>query len=196
MAVRLVHTEPGQVGRSVAARAAALTQTRSVLAVSARLTGAALRREFEAAGVDLARLFVLDVTSHGIQPATRDPAHEAYVPGPAMLELIAKRIEQVLRVRAERPATVLVDDLATFAHYNPPDALVEIVRHMMATRPPQHEYEYVLSGSEPPRLVEALRSIVGEESDILSSGDLTARPPVSGRSGGPVDLSKNLQSKR
>lgn len=196
MAVRLVHAEPGQVGHSVAARAAVLTQSRSLLIVSARLSGPVLRRDLEHAGVDMARVFILDVTSHGLHPSQRDPEHEAYVPGPAMLELIAKRTDQILRAKAERPATVLTDDLVTFSHYNPPEAIVEIVRHQMATRRPQDELEYVVGGGEPPRLLEALRHSIGEERDILASGDLARRPPATGHSTGPVDLSKRLQSRR
>jgi hypothetical protein len=196
VAVRLVHAEPGHVGASVVARAAALAQTRSVLIVSARLPGPVLRRALDAAGADLARIFVLDVTSHGLPPSRHDPEHEAYVPGPAMLELIAKRTEQIIRAKAERPATVLVDDLATFSHYNPPEALVEILRHILATRAPQNEHEYVLSGGEPARLVDQMRNLLDEECDILPSGDLALRPPPPGRTGGPVDLSRNVHPKR
>src|SRR5688572_29853278 len=97
VAVRLVHAEPRRVGESVAARAATLTQTRSLLIVSARLSGPVLRRDLEAAGVDMARVFILDVTSHGLYPGARDPEHEASVSGPALLELIAKRTDQIIR---------------------------------------------------------------------------------------------------
>lgn len=194
--VRLVHAEAGQVGRSVAGRAALLTQTRSVLIVSARLPSPALRRELEAAGADLARVFIIDVTSHGLHTTARDPDHEAHVPGPALLELIAKRSEQVLRAKAERPATVLIDDVGTFAHYNPVEALVEIVHQMVARRQPQNHHEYILGGAEPARLVESLRHVVQEECDILPSGDLTPHPPAPGRASSKVDLSKNVQPKR
>ena len=196
--MRLVHADPGQVGPAVVARVAVLAQTRSVLVVSARLPGPALRRELEAGGVDLSRVFILDVTSHGMHPRPGDPEHEAYVTGPAMLELIAKRAAQIVRAKAERPATIVVDDVATFAHYNPPEALAEILRHAMAIRAAQNEHEYVVSGSEPPRLMALVRSILSEEWDIVPSGELARRaPPASrGGSGGPVDLSRNLHPKR
>jgi hypothetical protein len=198
MAVRLVYAEPGQVGASVVARAALLAQSRSVLIVSARLAAPVLRRELVAAEVDMTRVFLLDVTSHGLHPATRDPEHEAYVPGPAMLELIAKRSEQIIQAKAERAVTVLVDDVATFAHYNPPEALLEILRLAMAIRRAQNEHEYVIAGTEPPRLLAHVRSVLDEEFDILPSGELAKRPPAPGAPAakGPVDLSKSLHSKR
>lgn len=197
MAVRLVHAEPGHVGPAVVARVAVLAQTRSVLVISARLSAPALRRDLEAGGVDLSRVFILDVTSHGLHPRPNDPEHEAFVPGPAMLELIAKRSEQILRAKAERPATVLIDDVTTFAQYNPPEALAEILRHAMAMRSGRNEQEYVVSGSEPPRLMALVRSALREEHDILPSGELARRPPLPGQAAGTgVDLSKSLQSKR
>lgn len=195
MTVRLLHAEPGRVAHSVAARAAWLSQTRSVLVVSARRSGPALRREFEAAGVDLTRVFILDVTSHGLTASSRDPEHEAFVPGPAMLELIAKRAQQVIRAKAERPATVLVDDVHTFAQYNPPGALAEILRQAVAMRSEQNEHEYVFSGGEPEAVLAAARHVADEEADILASGDLTQRK-LPDRGSAPVDVAKHLQPRR
>jgi hypothetical protein len=179
----------------VVARVAALAQSRSVLVVSARLAAPKLRAELEAAGVDMARVFVLDVTSH-VQPSSRDPEHEAYVPGPSMLELIAKRTQQIIRAKAERPATVLTDDVATFALYNPPEALGEILRQSIAMRSAQNELEYVLTGGEPARVLELARRLVPEECDILPSGDLARRPPLPGATLPKVDVAKDLDARK
>lgn len=184
MAVRFVHAERGHIGRAVRARAALLAQTRSVLVVSARLPAPVLRRELADEGVDLARIFVLDVTSHGIAPTGHDPEHEAYLPGPGMLELITKRATQIIRAKAERDATVLVDDVATFARYNPPGALAEILAHAIAVRSPTTTIEYVFSGEEPAAVARAAAAAPMEQYDILPSGDLALRPQ--GRAGDPV----------
>jgi hypothetical protein len=182
MVVRFLHVERGRVGEGVRARVAALAQTRSVLVVSARLAAPVLRRELEAEGVDLSRVFILDVTSHAIPPASRDPEHEAYLPGPAMLELITKRAEQVVRSKAERPATVLTDDVATFAQYNPPEALAEILRQAAAVRGTTTELEYVVSGAEPAALALLADGLSIQHVDVLTSGEVADRT-----SGVPVE---------
>lgn len=187
MAVRFVHAERGQVGRAVRARVNVLAQTRSVLVISARWAAPVMRRELEAEGVDLAHVFILDVTSHGIAPVPKDPDHEAYLPGPGMLELITKRTQQIIRAKAERAVTVLVDDVASFARYNTPEALGEILQHAMALRSPRTHLEYVLSGEEPEALLRATQALVSDHADILPSGDLAQRTsPAAGPAGGGV----------
>src|SRR5688572_21544446 len=110
MVVRFVHADRGNVSRLVAARVATLTQSRSVLVVSARLPASLLCQELERAGADVGRVFILDVSSHSIAARPVDPEHEAYLSGPGMLELITKRTQQIIRAKAERPVTVVTDD--------------------------------------------------------------------------------------
>lgn len=186
MVVRFIHMERGRVAEGVRARVALLTQTRSVLVICARLPAPVLRRELEAEGVDLARVFFLDVTSHAIPPHSRDPEHEAYLPGPAMLELITKRAEQIVRAKAERPATVLTDDVATFAQYNPPEALAEILRQAMSVRGSTTELEYVLSGAEPRRLGLLSKGLPVQQVDVLPSGEVVPRGPATDAGGDVV----------
>lgn len=186
MAVRFVHVEQGPVAPLVAARVAVLTQTRSVLVVAARLPAPVLRQDLEHAGADLSRVFILDATSHRVGAKPADPEHEAYVPGPAMLELIAKRAEQVIRAKAERPVAVVIDDVGTFAQYNPPAALVAMLRQSIAKRRKDSVQEYVWTGNEPAALARMASALVQEHYDVTPSGELSLRSPP--RGGGTADV--------
>lgn len=159
------------------ARLANLSHRRSVLLVSARRPRDVARREFVAALGNLEHLFVLDVASDPLNATIRDPEHEATVPNVTMLELIAARAEKIVRTKAEGPATIVIDDVATFLLYNSFDALRQIGRLAASRNQPQNDQEYVIGPGFPSDLLELLSPGLDAVSHVGSDGEIRPLPP-------------------
>lgn len=176
MVARLVVLPETKPHEAYSAHVAKLSQTRSTLVVACRRPMALLKGEFAAAGARMDHLFILDVTPGDLQPRVSDPEHEAVVTNPALLELIAAKIDKIVRAKAERQATIVVDDLTAFSLFVPADALQEIIRYAIQnlTRPnDDREYICAASFTKTP-LFEALQGIVDEVVALHADG--TARP--------------------
>ena len=176
MVARLVLLPARGPWEALARRVALLSRSRSVLVVTVRLPRDAARRQLEEAGADLAHVFLLDVAAQPLGAPVADPEHEAMVPNPSLLELITARTAAIVRSKAERPATVVVDDAQTFALYNPAHALVQIVdyavNHLLSDG---NDLEYVV----PPTLALAklapFRDLVPDWRAVLPDGTLGER---------------------
>lgn len=142
MASRLLVLD-GKSGR-LAARVRSLTEERSILIVSSRRPMHAIRKELEAAGVNLAHVFIVDTVTDELAAVVKDPEHEAFVPNASLLELIASRVRRIIVDKAERPATIIVDDVAGFASVAPVAALVEIASIVRAWTGRKHHIEYII----------------------------------------------------
>jgi KaiC/GvpD/RAD55 family RecA-like ATPase len=107
-------------------------EDRSVLLVTTRDPASVLLRRFKDGGVNLDRLFIIDAV--GMRAGaewTNDPDHLMYVATPNQLELIAMRAQKVIRQKAEGTPHVVLSTVNSFALYNAPEALEEVMRYTL-----------------------------------------------------------------
>ena len=107
-------------------------QGRSVLFVTADRPLGSWTQPLQEASVDHGRLLVIDaVSAMGGQAPSPRPANATYLSSPAMLEMLALRIEQ--QIVRHAPVRVVVDSLNTLALYNGLPA-VQAFAHYLANR--------------------------------------------------------------
>jgi KaiC/GvpD/RAD55 family RecA-like ATPase len=132
MPTRLVRLPVRHQLDALAGHVAAVQEHRSVLVITTLHTAADLREAFARHGVDPQRLFIIDaIGSKAGALVSDDPDHLMYVSGPTQLELMALRALKVIQSKAERTAHVLVCTANSFARYNSPAALEEMVRYVV-----------------------------------------------------------------
>lgn len=145
---------------------------RSVLIVTASHPASVMVRHFTAAGVNLARVFVIDAVGSraGVERST-DLEHLMYVPGPTQLELIAMRAEKIIRQKAQGPPTVLICTLNAFALYNATDTLEELIRYVVhSLARPKAVIDFVVEDGQP--LDEGLREFIeGFVDEVIQVGN-------------------------
>ena len=130
--IRLLSSDGEGHGAALAGHLRRIQETGSVLFVTADRPHGSWTAAWATADIDLARLFVIDAVSamNGHQPTPR-PANTTFLPSPAMLEMMALRIEQLIRRHA--PVRVVIDSLNTLALYNGV-AAVQAFAHYLANR--------------------------------------------------------------
>jgi KaiC/GvpD/RAD55 family RecA-like ATPase len=130
--IRLLSAGADAQGARLAAHVRRLQEAGPVLFVTADRPLGSWLQAWREAGVDQARLVVIDAVSamNGQQPAHR-PANATFLPSPAMLEMLLLRIEQLIVRHA--PARVVVDSVNTLALYNGV-AAVQSFAHYLANR--------------------------------------------------------------
>jgi hypothetical protein len=143
---------------------------RSVLLVTAHHPAGVLLRHFSKAGINLARIFILDAVGMraGVE-RPEDPHHLMYLPGPTQLELIAMRAERAVAQKAEGPATVIVSTINAFALYNSFEALEEIIRYVVfMLAGPNCRIDFILEDEVPaePQLVAFLQELAGKQGEL------------------------------
>lgn len=141
-------------------------KNRSVLVVTTKLPAGTLFEKFQDRGVDTNRVFIVDAVSDrsGLD-AKGDPEHVMYLPGPQLLELIALRAAKIVRAKAQGPPHVIVLSANSFALYNSPEALEELVRYTVGELAhPKVMIEFVVEEGLPlpPRLKSFLDGFVDE----------------------------------
>ncbi len=155
------------------ARVRELAKERSVLIVSATRPMISLRDELAGAGADMDHVFIVDVVTDELQAIVQDPEHEAYVPNASLLELIASRVRRIIIDKAERPTTIIVDDVASFAKVAPTAALVEIASIVANWTGRKNIIEYVLRpGSIKPDADAHVKAALDEVRTIQADGTL------------------------
>lgn len=178
MASRLVRLPVRQQLDVLAGHVAALQKHRSVLVITTHHTALEMRSVFARHGVDPARLFIIDaIGSKGGALVSDDPEHLMYVSGPNQLELMALRAHKVINAKAERTAHILVCTANSFARYNAPAALEEVVRYIVTSLlHPKATLEVLLETGEPidARLLQFLEGFLGEAVDLDRSGQVHA----------------------
>lgn len=165
---------------ALARRIAALSRDRSILIVECRIPAATLRDKLRQTGTDLDHVFILDVAADDVSRTGLVADHEARIGNPALLELIASRTARIIREKAERAATVVVDDAPCFAQYAPAEALAQIVHHAVTQLLREgNDQEYVVPpGHADDKAVQLVRPLM-EEWSVESDGSLAPwpRPP-------------------
>lgn len=132
--IRLLSSDGEGHGAALAGHLRRLQALGPVLFVTADRPVGSWISTWAQASVDPARLFVIDAVSamNGQQPGPGAKAANAtYLPSPAMLEMMALRIEQLIRRHA--PVRVVIDSLNTLAMYNGA-AAVQAFAHYLANR--------------------------------------------------------------
>lgn len=130
--IRLLSSDGATHGPLLAGHLRQLQRDGPVVFVTADRTVASWTADWAAASVDLQRMHVIDAVSamNGTQPA-RGPTNAHFLPSPAMLEMMALRIEQLIRRHA--PVRVIIDSLDALALYNGVPA-VQAFGHYLANR--------------------------------------------------------------
>lgn len=132
MVTRLLHLPMRARQDLLASHVRALIEhkNRSVLIVTTNVPAPILFDSLRDRGVDLNRVFIVDAVSDraGID-AMGDPEHVMFLPGPQLLELIALRAAKIVRAKAQGPPHVIILSANSFALYNSPEALEELVRY-------------------------------------------------------------------
>lgn len=133
MPSRLVYASSRKLIEQLAGHVKTLhAEDRSVLLITTRDPASLMMRRFKDAGVNLDRLFIIDaVGTRAGAEWTHDPEHLMYVSTPNQLELIAMRAEKAIRQKAEGIPHVLISTCNSFALYNAPEALEELVRYTL-----------------------------------------------------------------
>jgi KaiC/GvpD/RAD55 family RecA-like ATPase len=167
MATRLLHLpHHAQVDLLAEHLKGLIARNRSVLIVTTNLPAGTLFEQFQDHGVDINRVFVVDaVSSRSGVDVHGDPEHVLFVPGPQLLELIALRVEKIIRAKAQGPPHILILSANSFALYNSAEALEELVRYAVQRLVhPKIMIEFVLEESLPipARLKGFLESFVDE----------------------------------
>lgn len=156
-----------------------LTKNRSVLIVACRRPLALLRQDFARAAIPTANIFILDVTTSATEGPNLDPEHEAFLFSPVLLETIAKRAQVIIRARAVRPATVVVDDVGSFADYAPREALLQLARYAIQQLSCSSDIEFHTTfGFANDPLVDHLRNLVDGEFSLFPTGDSRPHPTL------------------
>lgn len=132
VAVRLVQSAGAADAPALARHLAALQEHGPVVLATADRPHAAWVGPLQEAGVDLDRLTVVDaVTALRGPPPMPRPAGVRFVPSPAMLELLALRVEQAARDAGARHA--VLDSLSSLALHHGGPAL-QAFTHYLAAR--------------------------------------------------------------
>jgi hypothetical protein len=126
-------------------RVALLARDRSVLIVACRQPLAMMRPELSSAGVNLDHVFVADVVTDQLSVKHRDPEHELFLHNPSLLELIARRVDLIVKAKAARPSSVIVDDVPSFLAHAAPQDLVQVVRYARSLLRQGNEQEYIVN---------------------------------------------------
>lgn len=167
MASRLLHL-PLRGGLDALAEhvRARIARDRSILIVTASLPAGRFFEHFQDRGVDINRVFVVDaVSSRSGMDVRGDPERVHYVPAPTLLELIAKRVEKIVRSKAQGPPHIIVYSANAFALYNEPETLEELVRYVVNTLVhPKTRIDFVVEDGVPipKRLLAFLESFLDE----------------------------------
>lgn len=144
-----------------------IAKDRSVLIVTASLPASKFFEHFQDRNVDINRVFVVDaVSSRSGMDVRGDPERVHFVPAPTLLELIAKRVDRIVRTKAQGPPHIIVFSANAFAMYNDPDSLEELVRYAVNTLvPPKVRIDFVVEDGLPipKRLLQFLTSFLDEE---------------------------------
>ncbi len=171
MASRLVILDGSR--ERLAARVKHLAADRSVLVITSTVPIQTVRKEFDAAGVDMKHVFIVDTVTDELRAVVQDPEHEAFVPNASLLELIASRVRRIIVDKAERPCTIVVDDVSGFAKVAPVAALVEIASIVRAWTGRKHHIEYVLRPGSVAESTEAhVRATLDDIQQIGEDGSL------------------------
>lgn len=130
--IRLLSSDGEGHGAALAGHLRRLQEQGNVLFVTADRPMGSWTTAWNDAALDPTRLFVIDAVSamNGHQPTPR-PTNATFLPSPAMLEMMALRIEQLIRRHA--PVRVVIDSLNTLALYNGV-AAVQSFAHYLANR--------------------------------------------------------------
>lgn len=144
-----------------------IEKNRSVLIVTASVSAGQLFEHFQDHGVDTNRVFVVDaVSSRAGMDVKGDPEHVHFVPAPTLLELIATRVEKIIKAKAQGPPHILVYSANSFAQYNDATTLEEVVRYALNILVhPKVRIDFILEPSPPlpPRLLEFLESFLDDD---------------------------------
>lgn len=127
--IRLISTGGASAGAAVAGHLRDLQRDGPVLFVTADRSAASWAAEWVAAGVDPRNLVVIDAVSamNATQPA-RGPANWTFLPSPAMLEMMAMRIGQLIQRHA--PVRVVIDSLGALALHNGSEGVHEFAHYL------------------------------------------------------------------
>jgi hypothetical protein len=151
---------------------------RSVLVITTHHTAQVLLRRFTDRGVDPKRLFIVDaVGSQSGVLASSDPDHLMYISGPDQLELMALRAAKVIRAKAERTPHVLVCTVNSFALYNKPAALEELMLYVVQSlMRPRAFLDFLVEEGRPldPGLSTALLKAADERGHLAADGTYVA----------------------
>lgn len=135
MVSRLLHL-PAQGGLDALAHfvRGRIAKNRSVLIVTASLPAGKFFEHFQDHDVDINRVFIVDaVSSRAGMDVKGDPEHVHFIPAPTLLELIATRVEKIIKAKAQGPPHIIVYSANAFALYNDAATLEEVVRYALNT---------------------------------------------------------------
>lgn len=135
-------------------RMAGLTKDRHVLVVGARIPASTLSKRLQKLGADMEQIDFVDAISRTSLGADTNVPHATFVPGPHLLELIAARADKLAKSEQQRPVTVIIDDLTTFATYVESDAILQIVQRAIHLRSEGNDQEFAVT---PGGISDALR---------------------------------------
>jgi hypothetical protein len=174
MATRLLHLPQRAQADLLADHLKGLiARNRSVLIVTTNLPAGTLFEQFQDRGVDINRVFIVDAVSNRSGADVHgDPEHVMFLSGPQLLELIALRVEKIIRTKAQGPPHILVLSANSFAMYNSPAQLEELVRYsVQRLAHPKIMIEFVLEEGIPipERLKKFLESFTDESLQLPAS---------------------------
>lgn len=157
VAASILRVSGPDAGLALSRHVAALSRTRTVLIVSCRAQTSALRAALAAAAADLRHIFILEVATQ-LAAATAPPNSPK-----GSLAPILHRARNVLRLKAERLVTVIVDDAQCFLRYASPEEVLEILPLAVETLP-GNEQQYVVSdGPLPSGFLARVRALIPDE---------------------------------
>lgn len=92
----------------------------SVMVVSVTLPNIVVRRTYEAAGIDLSKIFVVDaVTRYSDGPTNSDDPHCKYISNPGNLTDIGIAITEWVKPMSGNKKVLFFDDISTMLLYSP-----------------------------------------------------------------------------
>lgn len=176
MVTRLLHLPAQQPLVALARHVQHLVdKDRSVLLVSVDVPAGRIFEEFQDQGVNVNRVFVVDASSsRGGIDVHGDPEHVHHVNAPTLLELMAKRVEKILRLKAQGHPHVLILSCNAFAAHNPPEVLEEIVRFVVdQLADPRLRMEFLVDAQPPlpDGLLRFLRGYLDAEASLPAVAD-------------------------
>lgn len=155
-----------------------IAKNRSVLIVTASLSAGQLFEHLQDHGVDTNRVFIVDaVSSRAGMDVKGDPEHVHFVPAPTLLELIATRVEKIIKAKAQGPPHILIYTANAFAQYNDAATLEEVVRYALNTLVhPKVRIDFILEPTPPlpPSLLEFLESFLDDDVTLDPAGSASA----------------------
>lgn len=147
-----------------------IEKNRSVLVVTASLPAGAFFEHFQDHCVDTNRIFIVDaVSSRGGMDVHGDPEHVHFIPAPTLLELIAARVEKIIKTKAQGPPHIIVHSANAFASYNDVATLEEIVRYTVNVLVhPKVRIDFVVEAAPPlpAPLLRFLESFLDEDETL------------------------------